>query len=371
MADILTAIGLMSGTSMDGIDVALVETDGERTLRFGPTMAVLYPAAFKAQIERGLADAKAIKRRADRPGELAALERSITDFHAQAVDQFLTENDLPTHSIDLLGFHGQTVLHRPHEGVTVQLGEGQTLADATGVTTVYDMRAADMVAGGQGAPLIPVFHRALASGLKDGGPVCFVNIGGISNITYVDGETLIAFDTGPGNALIDQWVAQEAGIPFDAGGTIASEGRVVASIVERYMAAPFFQTTGPKSLDRNDFPPLQSGAAELADGARSLARLTAEAIAGSIEYLPKPPKRWIVSGGGRLNASIMGDLTETLADAVVETAEAAGFDGDMMEAQAFAYLAVRAKKGLPLTLPTTTGCREAVTGGVIARIKAS
>ncbi|MEM9732658.1 MAG: anhydro-N-acetylmuramic acid kinase [Pseudomonadota bacterium] len=363
MAKLLTAIGLMSGTSMDGIDVALVETDGDGIFHFGPTMAMAYPPAFKGRLERGLLDAQAIKERTDRPGDLVALEQALTDFHAQVVNRFLTENGLAVHSIDLLGFHGQTVLHRPNEGVTIQLGDGQALADATGITTVYDMRAADMEAGGQGAPLIPVFHRALAGSLKNTGPTCFVNIGGISNITYVDGETLIAFDTGPGNALIDQWVAQKAGIPFDSGGTIASEGRVLASVVNRYLAAPFFDESGPKSLDRNDFPPLESGSAELADGARSLARLTAEAIAKSLDQLPTAPARWIISGGGRLNVTIMGDLAEILDGAEVQTAEAAGFDGDMMEAQAFAYLAVRARRSLSLTFPTTTGCRGAVTGG--------
>lgn len=367
MAKTFRAIGLMSGTSMDGIDIALVESDGAHEISFGPTFAVDYPAAFKARIETGLDDAKAIVAREDRPGGLAALERAITDHHARAVGQFLQTLGLVASDIHFIGFHGQTVLHRPGEGVTVQLGLGKALADATGIETVFDMRAADMKAGGQGAPLIPVFHQALARGLADEGPVCFVNIGGISNITHVDGDTCIAFDTGPGNALIDQWVQQEAGIPYDSGGTVASEGRVLAPVVERYLNNPFFDRDGPKSLDRNDFGPLESGTADLADGARSLARITAEAIALARGHLPNQPKRWIVSGGGRLNTIIMDDLAEILAGAVVETAEAAGFDGDMMEAQAFGYLAIRAKLGLPLTFPATTGCREPVTGGVIVR----
>ncbi len=238
-----------------------------------------------------------------------------------------------------------------------------------GIDTVFDFRAADMEAGGQGAPLVPVFHAALAADIAPR-PLAVVNIGGIANISWVGqhGE-LVAFDTGPGNALIDQWVQAGAGVPFDQGGTIASEGGVVAQVVERYMASPYFKTKAPKSLDRLDFAPLEPGSVGLHDGARTLARVTAEAIYAAVKHLPTPPKLWIICGGGARNPIIVRDLAElaTADEATVSIAEEHGLNGDMLEAQAFAYLAVRSLKGLPLTYPTTTGCKQAATGGVLAR----
>jgi anhydro-N-acetylmuramic acid kinase len=231
-----------------------------------------------------------------------------------------------------------------------------------------------MAHGGQGAPLVPAYHGALARGLPEpyAGrfPVVFVNIGGISNITYVPqtGDP-IAFDTGPGNTLIDQWVQREAGVPFDAGGAIASEGGVVTVVVERYMAAPFFAKSGPKSLDRNDFTLEAAQGLELANGARTLAAVSAEAILKAVEHMPESPKLWIVCGGGRKNPHIVGDLRQGAekTGAGVIVAEDAGLDGDATEAEAWAFLAVRSLHGLPLTFPTTTGCRTPVTGGVLAR----
>ena len=278
-----------------------------------------------------------------------------------------------TESPELIGFHGQTVLHRPGIGLTVQLGDGAALARETGIPVVWDMRAKDMRHGGQGAPLVPAYHAALARSLPRGDaafPVCFVNIGGISNITFVpEAGDPIAFDSGPGNALIDQWVAGQGGVPFDADGMIASEGGVVRQVVARYMANPFFGRDGPKSLDRNDFTLEAAYGMELADGARTLAAVSAEAILKAAEHLPAPPRLWIVTGGGRKNPHIIADLRAGAADlgAQVRLAEDFGLDGDSMEAEAWAYLAVRAERGLPLTFPTTTGCREPVSGGIVSR----
>jgi anhydro-N-acetylmuramic acid kinase len=236
------------------------------------------------------------------------------------------------------------------------------------------MRANDMAHGGQGAPLVPAYHAALARSLRtpfaDRFPVVFVNIGGISNVTHVPAEGApIAFDTGPGNTLIDQWVSREGGVPFDAGGTIASEGGVNGAIVERYLKNPFFEKSGPKSLDRNDFTLDFASGLELSDGARTLAAVSAEAILKSAEHMPEKPKLWIVCGGGRKNPHIVGDLRMRAEKegARVIVAEEAGLDGDATEAEAWAYLAVRSLKGLPLTFPTTTGCREPISGGVISR----
>jgi len=367
----LTSLGLMSGTSMDGIDLAVIRTDGEGFVERGPSMFVPYDAAFRRRIEAGLSDAKAIRERADRPGGLAELEGDLTQRHADAVLRFLEAHGHQWRP-DIIGFHGQTVLHRPDEALTVQLGDGKALARATGIRVVYDMRAEDMRHGGQGAPLVPVYHAALAASLPENCrrfPLCFVNIGGISNITYVPEQgDPVAFDSGPGNTLIDQWVSEHAGVPYDDGGRIASEGTVHRATVERYLAHPFFKKSGPKSLDRNDFDLSGVQGLDLADGARTLAAITAEAIMRSTLHLGEAPKLWIVCGGGRKNTHIINDMKAfpKNQNPLVEVADDLGLNGDSMEAEAWGYLAVRALGELPLTYPTTTGCREPVTGGVIA-----
>lgn len=370
------AIGLMSGTSMDGIDVAALETDGETVAATGPSLSVPYEASFRRRIEAALETAKSIVKRDERPGDLADLEREITLRHARAVRDFLTAAPSPWQRPDVIGFHGQTVLHRPHLGVTVQLGDGALLAGETGIAVVHDMRANDMKHGGQGAPLVPAYHAALARSLPQefarDFPIVFVNIGGISNITFVPADRdPVAFDTGPGNTLIDQWVSREGGVPFDAGGAIASEGGVIRPVVERYLDNKFFAKSGPKSLDRNDFTLDLARGLDLADGARTLAAVSAEAILKSVEHLPAAPRLWVVCGGGRKNPHIVGDLRSGAAkeNAKVIVAEDAELDGDATEAEAWAYLAVRSLKKLPLTFPTTTGCREPVSGGVLSKPK--
>ena len=369
MPGVRTAIGLMSGTSMDGIDVALLRTDGDGFVERGPFLGVSYDPAFRERLKTALEQAKAIKNRQERPGDLAAIERELTQRHAAAVREFLQQNAMEAGAIDVLGFHGQTVLHRPDEALTVQIGDGALLARETGIATVYDMRANDMVHGGQGAPLVPAYHAALAANISNAKmPVCFVNIGGISNLTYVGADgTVIAYDSGPGNTLIDQWVEAHAGIPFDQGGMIASEGHVVSELAERYLASPFFTAAKRRSLDRNDFLPPQGRDAELADGARTLAYVAAASIIKSAGHLPVTPALYVICGGGRLNRVIMRDLAQLAAEhrATVISAEEAGFNGDAMEAEAWAYLAVRSLEGLPLTYPGTTGVREAVSGGVL------
>lgn len=369
---LLTAIGLMSGTSMDGIDVALIRTNGLDIVERGPFLGIPYDPAFREALKRALDDALSIRDRRERPGSLPWVERELTLRHVTAVESFLSRYGLNTSHIDLIGFHGQTVLHRPDNALTVQLGDGPLLAEKTGIPVVYDMRANDMRHGGQGAPLVPAYHAALAAGLNSGkAGVCFVNIGGISNLTAIGPDGSIrAYDSGPGNTLIDQWVEREAGIPFDQGGRIASEGRIVESLAARYLDHPFFTAEVRRSLDRNDFRPPESGEVELADGARTLAHVAAAAIIRSASHLSPFPERFVICGGGRLNSIIMQDLQHLAAGhgAQVASAEEAGFDGDAMEAEAWAYLAVRAQKGLPLTFPGTTGVRQPVTGGVVVQV---
>jgi anhydro-N-acetylmuramic acid kinase len=369
MAELRTAIGLMSGTSMDGIDIALVRTDGEGRVERGPAMGVAYPPDFRKVLGRALEIAKGIRKRDERPENMAEIERDLTLRHAKAVAAFLDRFKIAAKDIDLIGFHGQTVLHRPLQALTVQIGDGPLLARETGIAVVYDMRAHDMEHGGQGAPLVPAYHAALAAGIRDfaGRPIAFVNIGGISNLTFIgsDGE-IAAYDSGPGNTLIDQWVEAEAGVPFDQGGTIASEGSVIGMLADRYLAHPFFTSETRISLDRNDFRPPEPQEAGLHDGARTLAYVTSAAILKSMRHLPEKPELIIVCGGGRLNRVIMEDLADLAGAAKVAPAEEFGFNGDSMEAEAWAYLAVRSERGLPLTFPGTTGVRAPVTGGILA-----
>jgi anhydro-N-acetylmuramic acid kinase len=364
----LRAIGLMSGTSLDGIDVALVETDGQRIFRFGPTSYRPYRDAECAPLRQALAEAVHLADRAARPGVLAEAEDVLTRLHAEAVEAFLQTHGIDRTTIDVVGFHGQTLLHRPKSGLTVQIGEGAGLATRLGIPVAYDFRAADVAAGGQGAPLVPVFHRALVTKLDRPRPVAVLNIGGVANVTYCDGDgDPIACDTGPGNALIDDFMRARTGAPLDHNGDQAAGGKVQDAFIARVLAHPFFEAPPPKSLDRNAFAYVNMDlpAFSVPDGAATLAALTARAIARVGPRLPRPPRSWIVAGGGARNRTLMRMLTEQLAPASVESADAVGWSADALEAQAFAYLAVRTVNGLPITFPTTTGVARPLTGGVV------
>lgn len=363
----LTAIGLMSGTSLDGVDVALIETDGERIAAFGPTGYRAYAESERNLLRRALADAVSLTMRDARPGALADAERLVTRAHAEAVETFLRGHGLARDAIDVIGFHGQTVLHRPERRLTVQIGDGHALAATLGMPVVFDLRTADVAAGGQGAPLVPVYHRALVAMLEQAGPTAVVNIGGVANISYVDGETLIACDTGPGNALLDDFMLRATGEAVDRDGCMAAQGRVDEAWIARALSLPFFSRPPPKSLDRNDFAPLAVDGMSFADGAATLTAFTAASIARIVEVLPKPPLRWIAVGGGARNPTLMRMLAERLAPASVLRGSDCGWAGDAIEAQAFAYLAVRSLKGLPLTYPGTTGVAAPLAGGVLAK----
>jgi anhydro-N-acetylmuramic acid kinase len=363
---IMRAIGLMSGTSMDGIDIALIETDGERISAFGPAALHFYHDKEREILRRAVAAAPGLTDRAARPPALAAAEAMVTAMHESALRLFLDANGIAPSSIDVVGFHGQTVLHRPERKLTVQLGDGRALARATGLRVVYDFRAADVEAGGQGAPFVPVFHRALVRDLVGARPVAIVNIGGVSNITYVDGDEMVACDTGPGNALIDDWMLRRTGRAMDGDGEAAARGRADEAWLARALALPFFSARPPKSLDRNAFAALSVDGMTVEDGAATLTAFTARAIAGIVPLLPKPPAQWIVTGGGARNPTLLRMLGEALAPAKVSSAKPFGWDGDAIEAQAFAFLAVRSLKGLPLSYPLTTGVARPQTGGVMA-----
>lgn len=364
---LMRAIGLMSGTSLDGVDVALVETDGDRAVKLGPTAYRAYSDEERHLLRAALADAVRLTDRNARPGALGEAEALVTRAHGEAVESFLSEHGIERSSLAVVGFHGQTVLHRPEIELTVQLGAGETLASRLGIPVVYDFRAADVAEGGQGAPLVPVFHRALAHATSLQPPLAILNIGGVANVSFIaPGDALVAFDTGPGNALLDDWMQERTGQAFDEDGRVAAQGQPEESLLAWLLVHPYFQTEPPKSLDRNWFSHRMFGHLSTEDGAATLAAFTVRAIARSVDFAPEAPQRWIVGGGGTRNGELMRLLRQQL-QAEVVTADEIGWSSAFLEAQAFGYLAVRTLQGLPITFPTTTGVAEAMTGGVIAR----
>ncbi|MGE0259936.1 MAG: anhydro-N-acetylmuramic acid kinase [Alphaproteobacteria bacterium] len=392
------AVGLMSGTSLDGIDVAALSTDGENEIVAGSALTFPYPAGFRERLHGVLGGAGPQQ-------EVASVEVELTRLHAGAVARF--RERFPDVAIDLIGFHGHTILHRPDERRTWQIGDGALLARLTGIDVVCDFRSADVAAGGQGAPLAPLYHAALAGPLAK--PVAMLNLGGVGNVTWIgEGpDEILAFDTGPGNALIDDWVRKHTGQAADFGGALALAGRVSKAHVARFLEHPFFARRPPKSLDRDDFRNAMPEGLSVEDGAATLTEMTAAAVAAAIRHFPKPPREWLVCGGGRHNKAIMAALSRRLGfwggepaeyphpdppppagegetkaflltpppqagegrvGAIVRPVEAIGWDGDALEAQAFAWLAVRSLRRLPLSLPTTTGAPRPICGGRLFRL---
>lgn len=352
------AIGLMSGTSLDGIDAAVIETDGERVSAQGPALTLPYPPGFRERL-RGLLG------RTPDAGDQPVVDE-LTDRHADVVRRLLAESGRRAEEIDVVGFHGQTVLHRPERRLTVQVGDGQRLADALGIPVVVDFRIADVAAGGQGAPLAPLYHVALAAELPR--PLAVLNIGGVANVTWIgpEGTPPLAFDTGPGNALLDDWMRARTGRPYDDGGELAAAGEPDRTRVMEWLRHPWFRRPPPKSLDRNAFAQVARAIAGFrdADGAATLCAFTARAVAIALFSLPEAPSRWLICGGGRHNPVLMRMIAECVG-APVEPVETVGWRGDSLEAEAFAFLAVRSLRGLPLTVPSTTGGPRPLPGGVV------
>ena len=348
----LTALGLMSGTSLDGIDGAIVRTDGERVQEVGPALTVPFESPFRERLRAALGTATAA-------GEVA---RELTARHAEAARRLLCDNGMAAADVDVIGFHGQTVLHRPAEGLTRQLGDGALLARLSGIAVVDDFRSRDLAAGGEGAPLAPLYHAALAGGLEK--PLCVLNLGGVANLTWIGPSDLVAFDTGPGVALLDDWVRRTSGRRFDEGGALARAGRADGAVLEALLDDAYFRRPPPKSLDRDHFAAGAAASLSAADGAATLTAFTAAAVARAAPLLPAAPLRWLVCGGGRRNPALMKALEDAL-EAPLAAVETVGWDGDALEAQAFGFLAVRSLKGLPLSLPTTTGVARPTSGGTL------
>ncbi len=345
------ALGLMSGTSLDGIDAALIKSDGDQWVESGAFLTEPYDEEFRSRLRAVLGG----------KGPVAEVEAELTRRHGEAVRQLLAKADVRPGHVEVIGFHGQTILHEPENGRTWQIGDGALLAALTGIPVVCDFRSHDVAAGGEGAPFAPLYHAALASTLEK--PVAVVNIGGVANITWIgQKDPPLAFDSGPGNALLDDWMARHSGQACDRGGAAARAGRVNDNVLAKLLEDPYFFRPPPKSLDRDAFDPSPLEGLDLADGAATLTAFTAATVARGLAQTPAKPKRVLVCGGGRHNPAMMAFLEHYLGT-TPEPVEAVGWQGDALEAQAFAYLALRSIDGRPLSLPSTTGVRRATTGG--------
>ena len=350
------ALGLMSGTSLDGVDAALLWTDGETAGEAGEAITIPYPDELRHRLRSVLGGV----------GPIKEVEHEITLFHAGVAKALLRQAGEPR--VEVVGFHGHTILHQPENRRTWQIGDGDLLAKLLQVPVVNDFRSADVEAGGQGAPLLPAFHGALAVGRDL--PLAILNIGGVANVTWIgqDGR-LLAFDTGPGNAMIDDWVLRHSGHRYDEGGKLAAKGKADPELIDGFLSHPYFGRKPPKSLDRDDFNKHAAALVEqlaVEDGAAALTAFTIASIQQSSHWFPEPAHGWLVCGGGRHNAALMAGLRAALG-VPVEPVERLGWSGDAIEAQGFAYLAVRSLKGLPLSWPGTTGVPEAITGGRLHR----
>ena len=345
---------------MDGVDVALIRTNGITVKDTGEWLTIPFAEKLQRDIYAAAKEADINK------VEVFGLERELTLKHAEAVEALLAKSSIKREEVAVIGFHGQTILHAPINSVSWQIGDGNLLAEKTGIDVVTDFRRRDIAAGGHGAPLVPMFNLALIKKIPK--PLAILNIGGVANVAYhgENPEDILAFDTGPGGALLNDFVNQKTGALYDTDGILSSKGKANEAVVAHYMAQDFFRKKPPKSLDRNSFTLTDLPGMSLEDGAATLAEITVQAVARASQHFPKPVKAWYITGGGRYNKHMMKRLGELL-QLPVHKIEKLGANGDALEAQAFAYLAMRALKGLPLSLPTTTGVSRPVIGGALYR----
>lgn len=365
------AIGLMTGTALDGqIDIAAVRTDGERIEALGPCELAPYPEAVRALLPQAVEAARAWNFTGPEPAIMAEAEVALTRAQAEAVKAFMARHGLSPAEVAAVGFHGQTVLHRAPQpgrlGDTRQLGDGALMARMLGVPVVFDFRTADVRAGGQGAPLAASYHAALLRRGGLGPEAAVLNLGGVANVTWWGGgDALVAFDTGPANGPLNDWMKQHGAGEMDVDGAAAQRGRVDETRLARLLAHPYLAAPYPKSLDRYDFTAAMADGLTLEDGAATLTAFTAAAVGRGLDLLPRRPDRLVLCGGGRRNPALVAAIAER-ARVVTVMAEEAGWRGDAVEAECFAFLAVRRLRGLPISFPTTTGVPQPMTGGRVA-----
>lgn len=375
MTKLYKAIGCISGTAMDGIDVALIETDGYASINRIGFLSEPHDEDLRNRL-------RACLNKAEKSPEILAAERDFTLAHAPLILELINQFNYKPQDIDIIGFHGQTTHHNISKKLTLQIGDGALLADKTGIDVIYDMRQADVQAGGHGAPLLPVYHRALALNANLNMPVAVINIGGVGNITWINGEDMVAFDTGPGNAMIDDWIQTHTGESYDKDGAIAALGQADAEQIEVFLTHPYFSENYPKSLDRNDFNTIYTSLRQrpqsmdsglrrsdeewINNGAATLTEMTVRSLALGVSQCPEPPTALYITGGGRHNTTIMRRLAE-VTGLPVHSIDSLGWNGDSMEAEGFAYMAVRSLLGEPYSFPTTTDCPKPICGGILAK----
>ncbi len=365
----MRALGLMTGTALDGfIDAAILETDGETIAALGAWRLHPYGEEMRGRLARAVAAARVWAFDGPPPQAFADVERDFTAAHAEAVRALCADAGLSVSDIDVIGLHGLTVLHRPEAPLqrTLQIGDGEWLARELGIPVVFDFRAADVAAGGQGAPLAPIYHAALLAWSKVPAASAALNLGGVANVTWSDGARLVALDTGPANGPLNEWCERCGLGAYDRDGALAAAGRVDEARLARWLDHPFFARPFPKSLDRYDFNAGLVADMSPADGAATLTAFTAASVGRGLDILPSRPSTLIVCGGGRKNPVMMREV-ETRARVAVCDADSLGWRGDAIEAEAFAFLAARRLRELPLTFPETTGAPTPMTGGRIAR----
>ena len=355
-----TILGLMSGTSCDGIDIALLKTDGHTIGEFGPGMVFTYDDLFSNQLRNLFLEKDYLN--------ILRIEKKLTELHASAVFDFLKKEILDIKNIELIGMHGHTVIHLPKEKISLQIGNPCLLSELTGASVISNFRIRDIARGGEGAPLVPIFHQAIAKKfLLDN--VAFLNIGGVSNITYIEGNNIHAFDAGPGSALIDNFVRERCQLSYDNNGEIAAKGKPDERILKSCLSDQFYKKNPPKSLDRNHFNYIDLTNINLEDGAATLTYITAKSIEAGVRLLNKRPNKILICGGGRKNKFLVDIIKQELADIDLCIIDEIGINGDLVEAYAFAYLAARSNLKLPLSYPTTTGTSSPCTGGLISFYK--
>ncbi len=354
---IITAIGLMSGTSLDGIDVALIKSDGQKIISRDTNK--YYP--YSPKIRNSLT--KLINNKINSLLEIKEIELEITKKHIAAVKDFLAKNKIDKKDVDVIGFHGQTILHHPEQKITWQIGNAQMLASNIGIDVVADFRTKDLVFGGQGAPLVPSYHLALFQDYKK--PLLVLNIGGVTNVTYIKNnaaenliaeENLIAFDVCFGNAPLNDLVYEKTGKDFDKNGLLAKSGKVNHDFVKAILALGYFKKQPPKSLDRNQFDLVIKKFSKLImeDILASLVFVIGQAVNNVLKFLPSKPLEIIVCGGGRKNLEIMNSI-KNATQIKTTNIDDLKIDGDFVEAQAFGFLAIRNLLNLPTSYPKTTG----------------
>ncbi|MEN5051560.1 anhydro-N-acetylmuramic acid kinase [Brevundimonas naejangsanensis] len=370
----LRVLGFMTGTSLDAVDMAVIETDGHDILSFGPAGEMKLDSETRAVIEDAIEDAFDWERDEEEPDSFEDARMAVADAHLAAALGFMAVNGVKSSALDLVGVHGQTVLHEAptpdQPGRTVQLIDAASVAEGLGAPVAFDFRSADVAAGGQGAPLAPVYHAALVRKAGMEGPVAVLNLGGVGNITLIraDGE-LEAFDTGPANGMVDLLVQSRMKKRMDEGGRLAAAGTVDQAMLGAYLAHPYFAASGPKSLDRFDFSLDPVADLSLEDAAATLTAFAAQAVALGVARCSEQPKEIVVCGGGRHNPVLLAAIRERVG-VPVSTAEDKGWRGDSIEAEAFAFLAARCRLGLPISFPGTTGVPAPMTGGRIVELGA-